>query len=155
MSVELRIDKTNGYVTLHEFQITPQTKLDDLPSFFIKGGEMPVQVLGKKIPCTFASACISEKNIGIKIDLRFENKELVSIFFELTDKDQDYKDEATYYGSVFERENLHLIWLKEKIGSHQEKHSSYKWGVIGVAQDRSAGVHIFLHNNNNVWAHHT
>ena len=149
MSVELRINEKNGHVTLDGHQITPQTKPDNLPPLFGVGVEMPVQVLRKKIPCIFASACISEENIEVKVDLRFENKELVSIFLELTDKARDYTSEAGYYGSVVERESLHLLWLKKKLGSHQGKYTSYEWGVVGVAQDKSGGVYVFLHNNNN------
>lgn len=152
MSTELRINEKNGHVTLDGYQITPQTKPDSLPPFFKVGNEMPVQVLRKKIPCIFASTRVAEEDIEITVDLRFENKELVSVFFELTDKTRDYTDEATYYGSVVERENLHLLWLKKKLGSPQGKYTSYKWGVVGVAQDRSGGVHVFLHNNNNTWA---
>lgn len=152
MSVELRINEKNGSVTLDGYQITPQTRPDSLPPLFSVGTEMPVQVLRKKIPCIFASACISEDNIEIKVDLRFENKELVSIFFELTDKACDYANEAAYYGSVHERENLHLVWLQNRLGSHQGKYTSYKWGVVGVAQDKSGGVYVFLHNSKNTWA---
>jgi hypothetical protein len=47
---------------------------------------------------------------------------------------------------------MHLSWLKKRLGKHQENFSSYKWGNVGVAQDKSGGVHIFLHNKNNSWA---
>ncbi len=30
--------------------------------------------------------------------------------------------------------------------------TDYPWGSAGVAQDRSGGVHVFLHNRNNTWA---
>ena len=48
---------------------------------------------------------------------------------------------------------LFIVWLKKKLDSPKGKYSSYKWGVVGVAEDKSSGVYVFLHNKNNTWAH--
>ena len=51
-----------------------------------------------------------------------------------------------------DKKGLHLDWLQSKLGKTQKAYSVYKWGKVGVAQDRSNGVHIFIHNKNNSWA---
>lgn len=151
MSTELRIEASNGHVILDGLTITPQTRPEQLLACFEVGAEMPVQVGHKTVACQFASTRFAEKHLDIQMQLRFELGALVSIFFTLTDQNRHYSDEE-YYNSISEREKLHRSWLKKKMGADPEKCPSHPWGVVGVAQDRSGGVHIYLHNKNNTWA---
>ena len=148
----LEINGKTGDVTLGGYKVTLHTTPDELPAYFQIGEEFEVQIIKNKVPCIFATTTIEEENLTTKIDLRFENKALVSIFVELADKNKTYGNASEYYESTDERELLHLTWLKSKLGKKQSKYTTYKWGKAGVAQDKSAGVHIFLHNSNNSWA---
>jgi|SRR5690554_52611 len=148
----IKISKWTGTVNVNGFNIKPYTKILDLPDSFETGQEIVVQVIKDKVPCVFSSYIETTDNIETKINLRFENSILVSIFFQLTDLAKEYKDASEFYSSTRERKQLHINWLQSKLGKSQESYTSYRWGKVGVAQDRSDNVHIFIHNKNNSWA---
>lgn len=148
----IEIDQANGGVTVDGFAITTRTKPNALPALFQVGKELPVRVLRDTVPCLFATASVEDEGLKVKVDLRFERGALVSTFLEVADPADQKLDAAAFYGSFDERANLHLSWLKKKLGPGQDKHTRYQWGVAGVAIGRSSEVHIFLHNTNNTWA---
>jgi hypothetical protein len=148
----VRINKWTGTVNIDGYKIKPSTKIDDLPESFVTGKEMIVQVMRDKVPCIFSAFSEKVENIETTVNLRFEHKKLVSIFFHLTDLTKDYKDNADFYSSTSARMQMHLDWLQSKLGEAQDSYTSYRWGNVGVAQDRSDNIHIFIHNKNNGWA---
>lgn len=148
----IKINKWTGTVNVNGFKIKPSTKITDLPESFATGQEMVVQVIREKVPCTFSSFIEEEDDLETKVNLRFERNKLVSVFIHLTDLTKSYKEAADFYSSTPERKQMHLNWLQSKLGKGQDSYSAYKWGKVGVAQDRSDNVHIFIHNQNNSWA---
>ncbi|MCL2915147.1 hypothetical protein L2725_15410 [Shewanella corallii] len=148
----ITIDKMTGTVNVDGYQIKPSTKLAELPESFMTGQEMTVQVIREKVPCTFSSFIEATDSLETKVNLRFERDKLVSVFIHLTDLTKSYKEAADFYSSTPERKQMHLDWLQSKLGKGQDTYTSYQWGKVGVAQDRSDNVHIFIHNQNNTWA---
>ncbi len=148
----IKINKWTGTVNVNGFKIKPSADIAELPESFETGQEVIVQVIREKVPCTFSSYTETTENIETKVNLRFEHKKLVSVFVHLTDLTKNYKEAADFYSSTPERKKMHLNWLQSKLGKRQESYTAYKWGKVGVAQDRSDNVHIFIHNQNNSWA---
>lgn len=147
----IKISKWTGTVNVNGYKIKPSTKVTDLPESFVTGHEMIVQVIGEMIPCVFSSFVEAQDNIETKVSLRFERNKLVSVFIDLTDLTKSYSEAADFYSSTPERKKMHLDWLQSKLGEGQGSYTSYKWGKVGVAQDKSDDVHIFIHNQNNSW----
>ncbi|HFQ5338104.1 TPA: hypothetical protein ACGVBC_004335 [Vibrio vulnificus] len=148
----IKINKWTGTVNVNGYKIKPSTKTEELPENFVTGQEMIVQVVRDKVPCIFSSFTEINEDIETKVNLRFEHEKLVSVFFHITDLTKDYKESADFYSSTPERRKMHLNWLQSKLGKAQSEYTSYKWGNVGIAQDRSNNVHIFIHNKNNSWA---
>lgn len=133
------------------FKIKPSTRVADLPESFSTGQERVMQVEREKVPCLFSSFVEVQGNIETKVSLRFEHTKLVSVFIVLTDLTKKYIEAADFYSSTSERKQMHLDWLQLKIGKGQDSYTAYNWGKVGVAQDKSDNVHIFIHNQNNSW----
>ena len=148
----IKINKWTGTVSVNGFKIKPSTKVSDLPGSFVTDQEILVQVMREKVPCTFSSFVEAQDNLEIKMSLRFERNKLVSVFINLTDLAKTYKEAVDFYASIPERKQMHLDWLQSQLGEGQGSYTSYKWGKVGVAQDKSDDVHIFIHNQNNGWA---
>lgn len=140
----LHIDAATGEVRLADIRITPQTQADALPARFAVGPVRPVSVEGKNVPCQFATVAALDGTTPITISLRFEDGALVSVLVELT--------QPVSYDDIDVVEQRHRRWITRKLGNDPGGLARYPWGSAGVAQDKSGGVHIFLHNRNNTWA---
>lgn len=145
------IDNKTGLVNLDGFKINPSTKTNELPAYFELGNEEETKFLNKTVHFLFATTSFSEGSLLIKMELRFEQQVLVSIFIKVTDENIKYKNDNEWYGSSGEREKLHIKWLKNHMNWDQELSTIYKWGVIGIGKDKSESVFIYLHNINNTW----
>lgn len=140
----IHIDATTGEVRLADIRITLQTRADALPARFAVGPVRPVSVLGKDVPCQFATVAALDDTTPVTINLRFETGALVSVFFEL--------EQSASYDDIGVVEQRHRRWITGKLGRDPNGSAIYPWGSAGVAQDKSGGVHVFLHNANNTWA---
>src|SRR3546814_5163933 len=102
--------------------------------------DLSITVLGKSVPCQFATAQIVDRGQTIRIDVRFENKVLVSCFF-------------TFPGTAPDDEHrVCSRWLTSQLGFGGSI-ARFPWGSAGVAIDRSGNSHAFVPNKNNSWAH--
>jgi hypothetical protein len=110
MTASLSIDASTGDVVVNGFVITKRTTPQDLPDGFSVGLESEVFVIREKVPCLFAHATVDDSREELQIDLRFERRILVSVFFRLPN--------AT--------EAAHLEWFKKKLGGQQGR--SYSRG---------------------------
>src|SRR3546814_20055610 len=81
MEASVTIDPKSGNVSAGDFLITANLEPSRLPQTFSVGSERSITVLGKSVPCQFATAQIVDRGQTIRIDVRFENKVLVSCFF--------------------------------------------------------------------------
>jgi len=144
MNDVIRIDPATGEVTLGGFSVTPQVQPGALPARFVIGPQRPVLVEGKAVPCQFATAAALDDTTPVRISLRFESGVLVSTFFELV--------QPASYDDIAATEQRHRKWIAKKLGKDPGAMTTYPWGSAGVAQDKSGGVHIYLHNRNNTWA---
>lgn len=140
----VHIDPATGEIRLADIRITPQTKADDLPARFTVGPVRSVSVEGKDVPCQFATVAALDDTTPVTVSLRFEANALVSVFVELA--------QPVSYDNIGVVEQRHRRWIAGKLGKDPGGLTDYPWGSAGVAQDKSGGVHIFLHNRNNTWA---
>ena len=140
----LHIDPATGDIRFADIRITPQTRPDDLPARFAVGPVRPVSVEGKEVPCQFATVAALDDTTPVTVSLRFEADALVSVFVELA--------QPVSYDDIGVVEQRHRRWIASKLGKDPGGLTDYPWGSAGVAQDKSGGVHIFLHNRNNTWA---
>jgi len=152
MHEAISIDPKNGHVSFGSLEITPKTTTSDLGNAFSIGKEMPVSVVGKSVPCQFAKAEVKIEGIKFDLSLRFESGILVSVFIGLSDSSMPALTQEEFYNSLKPLKALHERWLKKQIGEITTNHLRYNWGVIGVAQDKSDNIFIYLHNRNNTWA---
>lgn len=139
----IHIDATTGEIRLADIRITPQTQADALPARFAVGPVRPVSVQGKDVPCQFATVAALDDTTPVTMSLRFETGVLVSVFFEL--------EQPASYNDIDQTEQRHRRWITGKLGRDPHGIAIYPWGRAGVAQDKSGGVHVFLHNTNNTW----
>lgn len=140
----LLIDAATGELRLADIHITPQTQADALPARFAVGPVRQVSVLGKDVPCQFATIAALDGATPVTVSLRFETGALVSVFMELAQPES--------YDDIDVVEQRHRRWIAAKLGQDPGGLTDYPWGSAGVAQDKSGGVHIFLHTHNNTWA---
>ncbi len=140
----VHIDPTNGEVELADFRITPETRAEALPSRFAVGPVRQVHLCGEEVPCQFATMAVLDAATAVTVSLRFERGALVSVFFQL--------EQAASYDDIGRVEQQHRRWVTRKLGKDPGGATNYPWGSAGVAQDKSGGVHVFLHNRNNAWA---
>ena len=144
MNDVIHLDPATGEVTLGGFCVTPQVRVDALPARFVVGPQRPVQVEGKTVLCQFATAAVLDDTTPVTVSLRFEAGVLVSVFFELA--------QPATYDDIDVTEQRHRRWIAKKLGKDPGAMATYPCGSAGVAQDKSGGVHIYLHNRNNTWA---
>ncbi|SFQ21727.1 hypothetical protein [Ralstonia sp. NFACC01] len=137
------IDPATGDIRFADIRITPQTTADALPSRFAVGPVRSVSVEGKDVPCQFATVAALDDTTPVTVSLRFEADALVSVFVELA--------QPVSYDDIGVVEERHRRWIASKLGKDPGGLTRYLWGSAGVAQDKSGGVHIFLHNRNNTW----
>lgn len=140
----LHIDPATGDIRFADIRITPETRADDLPPRFAVGPVRPVSVEGKEVSCQFATVAALDDTTPVTVSLRFEADALVSVFVELA--------QPVSYDDIGVVEQRHRRWIASKLGKDPGGLTDYPWGSAGVAQDKSGGVHIFLHNRNNTWA---
>lgn len=140
MEASVTIDPKSGSISIGRLLITAQVKVSDLSEAFSIEPERPVVVLGKPIPCQFAVMQIMDNDQSMRVELRFENKVLVSCFFTFPSAALD--DEARICSQ----------WLSDQLGFGGSL-ACFSWGSAGVASDRSGNSHVFLHNKNNNWVH--
>ena len=140
----VHIDPATGEIRLADIRITPQTKADALPARFTVGPVRSVSVEGRDVPCQFATVAALDDATPVTVSLRFEADALVSVFVELA--------QPVSYDDIDVVEQRHRRWIARKLGQDPGGLTRYSWGSAGVAQDKSGGVHIFLHNRNNTWA---
>jgi len=152
MHVAISIDPKNGHILFGQLEITPKTTTTDLNNVFTIGKEMLVTVLGKKVPCRFLQSEIQGEGLKFELNLRFESGVLVSVFIGITDPLIPTHTDEEFYNSLEAVKNLHEHWLKGQIGIVSTGHKRFKWGIAGVAQDKSDNIYIYLHNRNNTWA---
>jgi hypothetical protein len=146
--MDVAIDSGSGNLLLNNFTIAFDCKPSDLPDLFLLGNETMVQVCGEAVPCLFASTQFERDNTTTQIDLRFERGHLVRMFIQFMDKRRIYVDAADYYNGSTERIDLHLRWLRERLGEAQKTYTKYSWGDAGVAEDKSGGVFVFITSKN-------
>ncbi|MGN8060386.1 hypothetical protein ACTJK4_01870 [Ralstonia sp. 22111] len=139
----VHIDPATGEIRLADIRITPQTKADALPARFTVGPVRSVSVEGRDVPCQFATVAALDDATPVTVSLRFEADALVSVFVELA--------QPVSYDDIDVVEQRHRRWIAGKLGQDPGGLTRYPWGSAGVAQDKSGGVHIFLHNCNNTW----
>lgn len=152
MQTSINIDPQNGHVLFGLLEITPKTTISDLNSDFSASEEILVSVLGKKVPCKFAKSELSNGTINFSLSLRFESENLVSIFISLSDSSIPMQTQQDFYKSLQSIKLLNENWLKEQLDESYSSDRRYKWGVVGVAQDKSDNIYIYIHNRNNRWA---
>jgi len=140
MEASVAIDHKSGNVSVANLSITPQLRTSELSDAFSLGPELPVLVLGKSVPCRFATAYGVSGGQRIRIDLRFENGVLVSCFFTFPS------------AAAFEAHRICSDWLSDQIGFGGGI-KRFHWGSAGVGTDRDGDSHAFIHNQNNSWAH--
>src|SRR3546814_11076218 len=78
MEASVTSDPKSGNVSAGDFLITANLEPSRLPQTFSVGSERSITVLGKSVPCQFATAQIVDRGQTIRIDVRFANKVLVS-----------------------------------------------------------------------------
>lgn len=140
MEASVAIDPKSGNVSVGALLITPQLQAQELSDAFSIAPERPAMVLGRSVPCQFATAEVVNEGQHMRIELRFENTVLVSCFF-------------TFPGAEAGREHHTCsVWLNGQIGFGGGL-ARFPWGSAGVATDRSGNSHVFIHNKNNSWAH--
>ena len=139
----VHIDPATGDILFADIRITPQTKADALPARFTVGPVRSVSVEGRDVPCQFATVAALDDATPVTVSLRFEADALVSVFVELA--------QPVSYDDIDVVEQRHRRWIAGKLGQDPRGLTRYSWGSAGVAQDKSGGVHIFLHNRNNTW----
>jgi hypothetical protein len=152
MHENMNIDPTNGHVSFGLLKITPKTTTSDLDDAFSIGEEVSISVAGKTVSCQFAKAALESESTKFDLSLRFEAGILVSVFIHLSDSSISTKAQADFYKALKPLKTSHEYWLKKQIGENSTNPMKFKWGVIGVAQDRSDNISIYLHNRNNTWA---
>jgi hypothetical protein len=152
MHAAINIDPKNGHVLFDLLEITPKTTTLDLGTDFSIDEEILVYVVGKKVPCKFAKAGLNNEGIKFELSLRFEHEILVSIFVGLSDPSISTQTQEDFYNSLKSVKSLHERWLIKQIGNVSTNNTRFKWGVVGVAQDKSDNIYIYLHNRNNTWA---
>ncbi len=152
MNSTLKIDRKTGHILFDRTEITPKTKLGDLSNDFVTGEEMLVSVMSKKVQCKFSKINIQHAGKSFELSLRFESENLVSAFISITDPEIPMKTQEEFYKSLKSIRELHEGWLKSQIGETPTALAKFKWGVVGVAQDKSDNIYVFLHNSNNTWA---
>lgn len=140
----IQIDAATGEVSLSGFRVTPHTSTGTLPAGFVVGPERPVEVAGAIVPCRFATAAMLDGSTAVTVSLRFEAGALVGLCFALA--------QPVSYDDINAVERRHRRWIAGKLGQDPGGMTVYPWGSAGVAQDKSGGVHVFLHNRNNTWA---
>jgi hypothetical protein len=140
----LHIDPATGEIRLADIHITPQTQADALPARFAVGPVRSVSIDGKNVACQFATVAALDDTTPVTVSLRFEDGALVSVLVELT--------QPVLYDDIDVVEQRHRGWIARKLGDDPGGLARYPWGSAGVAQDKSGGVHVFLHNRNNTWA---
>ncbi len=140
----IHIDPANGEIELADFRITPETRVEALPGRFAVGPVRQTSVCGEEVPCQFATMATLDAATPVTVSLRFERGVLVGVFFQL--------EQAVSYDDIDMVERRHRRWMTRKLGQDPGGLTDYPWGSAGVAQDKSGGVHVFLHNRNNIWA---
>ncbi|GCB05423.1 hypothetical protein [Ralstonia sp. SET104] len=140
----LHIDPATGEIRLADIHITPQTQAHALPARFAVGPVRSVSIDGKNVACQFATVAALDDTTPVTVSLRFEDGALVSVLVELT--------QPVLYDDIDVVEQRHRGWIARKLGDDPGDLARYPWGSAGVAQDKSGGVHVFLHNRNNTWA---
>jgi hypothetical protein len=139
MEASITIDSKSGSVSVGDFLITSRSRTSDLSEAFSIGAEQPVLALGKPVACQFAFAEIVSNGQRVQVELRFENKALVSCFF-------------SFPGTAPNDEHrICSRWLADQLGFGGAL-ARFPWGSAGVATDRSGNSHVFVHNKNNSWA---
>ncbi|MCQ9636767.1 hypothetical protein MP477_17570 [Chryseobacterium sp. WG23] len=141
--------KLNGDIELDDFTITGLIKITELPEYFTATESTPLQVLGKKIQVQFSNAEIELTDSSPHLSLRFEDGILVSIFITVKELDNQYKNAEDFYIKSGERRSQYKRWLNRHISFNIKDFAA---GSIGVGEDKSNTVFIYLHTKNNNWA---
>ncbi|GAB3244640.1 hypothetical protein [Chitinimonas naiadis] len=152
MHKAISIDPKNGHVIFGSLEITPETTVSDLGTDFSVSEERLVSVYGKDVPCRFANASGQTEGLAYELGLRFEHSVLVSLSIGLTDPSLRIETEADFYNALEPTRRHHERWLKKQLGDVSASYAKLEWGVVGVAQDKSDNIYIYLHNCNNTWA---
>lgn len=144
------INGKNGSVNVHGVMLMGGMSLADLGSldanrYFSVGRENNVLFKTQRIPCIFADTECADDVPSFRVSLRFEFKQLTSVFITITDPAIPMDTEAEFYQSITPRIKLHETWLKFQLGVLSSCNLDYSWGSAGVAQDKSDEVYVYLH----------
>jgi hypothetical protein len=140
--------KQNGDIELDGFIITSKTRIIELPEYFTNKEVMQVQVLDEEKSVLFSDAEMELKENSICLSLRFEEDVLVSVFITIKELDNHFNTADDFYSSSEKRRAQYKKWLKSQLSF---KLSDFSGGEIGIGEDKSSNVFIFLHNRNNKW----
>jgi hypothetical protein len=138
----------NGDIELDGFIITSKTRIIELPEYFTNKEVMQVQVLDEEKSVLFSDAEMELKENSICLSLRFEEDVLVSVFITIKELDNHFNTADDFYSSSEKRRAQYKKWLKSQLSF---KLSDFSGGEIGIGEDKSSNVFIFLHNRNNKW----
>ncbi|MGY4516302.1 hypothetical protein [Lysobacter sp. HA18] len=140
MEASVALDPNSGNILIGAFTVTRCLKPSELPETFSLGPERTVHVVRKSAACQFAVAQTTYHGKVVRVELRFEDKVLVSCFL-------------SFPGLAPEEERRSCTeWLVRQIGFGGAL-ARFPWGGAGIATDRSGNSHVFIHNANNSWAH--
>lgn len=141
--------RQNGNIELDGFTITSRTRIIDLPKYFTDTSVTQVQVLNEVKPVQFSAAEIELPGNKVHLSLRFEEDMLVSTFITVNELDHQYKAAEDFYKGSEKRRSQYKKWLKSHVSFNLHDFSA---GEIGVGEDKSGNVFIYIHNQNNRWA---
>lgn len=145
----IKIDQKTGHIFLGKLEITQKTKPSDLSDEFATTEEFSVSVGREKIPCIFSKINFQHNGLHFKLTLRFECRILVRIFIEINDPSAPASIQKNFWKSIESARNLHEHWLKDQFGDTLKSHSRFKWGVVGISQDKSDNICIYLNYTDN------
>ena len=144
MDAILTINPENGQITLPDCLIHLAIKESSLPTRFLRTHQI-VQILGRAVECTFATASQNIENVTTEITLRFEEGVLDSMFLSLTPPEFENLNDDDFYNSSDSRYEFHSRWLQRQFGKKIPRHNDFSWRAIGVGRDKSENVFIYFY----------